>query len=129
MLKLLKFTAKWCAPCRSMKPVLKQFCAIHPDVAFAEVDCDDPAGFALSKKLRVNALPTMIFVDAEDLGKKPKVLARWAGTCALEQLELMHWKLCPANAPKCGRVGKVPPKGPARRCRKAKKANGARHEP
>lgn len=120
MLKLLKFTAKWCPPCRAMKPILKQFCAIHPDVFFAEVDCDDPVGFALSKKLRVSALPTMIFVDA---GKKPKVLARWAGTCALEQLELMLWKLLyPANAPKCRRVGKVPPKGPARRCRKAKKA-------
>ncbi|MBU1767933.1 MAG: thioredoxin family protein [Candidatus Omnitrophica bacterium] len=88
-LQLLKFTAGWCGPCQAMKPVLKRFCAEHPDIAFREVDCDDPEGFERSKRLKVSALPTCVFLFADDDRPRPKELARMAGSCTLKELELV----------------------------------------
>jgi thiol-disulfide isomerase/thioredoxin len=88
-LLLQKFTAAWCGPCRSMKPVLKKFCAAHPELAFAEVDCEDPTGYEKSKRMKVSALPTMVITFADDDRPKPKELGRHAGTCDAAGLEAL----------------------------------------
>lgn len=85
LIKLYKFTAGWCAPCKAMKPVVKKFLAAHPGMTVEEVDLDDPAGYALSEKYAVRAIPTMLWVD--DKGRE---LVRVQGLADLDSLTYSH---------------------------------------
>jgi thiol-disulfide isomerase/thioredoxin len=61
--KTLFFTAKWCAPCQSVKRVLRE----NPDLAkrIEVVDVETPEGEALMGKYKVRALPTFRRPDGE----------------------------------------------------------------
>ena len=58
---VLKFTAAWCAPCRTMAPIVAAAEARHPEAAFAEVDID--ANPELATALHVTYIPQVIVVD------------------------------------------------------------------
>lgn len=53
---LVAFTASWCPPCRTMKPVLRNLKAAGADVRI--VDCSKPNAWATV--YRVTALPTFV---------------------------------------------------------------------
>ena len=53
---LVAFTANWCPPCRTMKPVLRNLKAAGADVRV--VDCTKPNAWATV--YRVNAYPTFV---------------------------------------------------------------------
>lgn len=64
MIRVVHFTAPWCAPCKSVARALGELAPSHPHVEFAEVDLDaDPAAGA---EHAVLALPTvLVFRDGE----------------------------------------------------------------
>ena len=58
MIKVLKFSAVWCGPCRALKPVFDQVRSQISDVAYQEIDVDsDPSA---TIKYNVNSVPTII---------------------------------------------------------------------
>ncbi len=55
---LVDFTAAWCPPCRSMRPVLAEIAADHPGLRVAEVDVETQQRVAADYD--VLAMPTFI---------------------------------------------------------------------
>lgn len=87
---LIKFTAKWCYPCQTMKPTIAEFKKQHPDVIVREIDVDTVKGNAEADTFRVRSIPTMIMM-ADDA----KVW-RLASTCGIKALNTAYAK---ATAP------------------------------
>jgi len=72
---LLHFTAKWCAPCEAMKPVIDEYVLANPDVEYRVVDID--YDFDSLTTYDVLGVPTFILLnDNEELrrhtGAMPK---------------------------------------------------------
>lgn len=63
MLKLVVYSAKWCAPCRAFKSgALKKWKQATGNIVEV-VDVDKPAGTRLADDAEVQALPTITVVD------------------------------------------------------------------
>lgn len=71
MKELIKFSASWCQPCKSLAANFK-----HVDmgeVALKEVDIDE--NFDLAKQYGVRGVPTMVLLeDGKEVGRKSGVL-------------------------------------------------------
>ena len=66
---LLDFTARWCGPCKQLKPVITALAAEyagHVEVVVVDVD-DDPA---LTQRYDVRAMPTLVVLrDGTEVGR------------------------------------------------------------
>lgn len=71
MLKLLKFFAEWCGPCKLMKKSIEELKNEEADVEFEEIDVDENQ--ELSVQFGIKAIPTIVFV------KDGKEVARLVG--------------------------------------------------
>jgi thioredoxin len=58
MLKVLKFSASWCGPCKVLAPIFNQVKSEVSDVAFQEVDVDAESALAIQYKVR--GVPTIV---------------------------------------------------------------------
>jgi len=54
------FSAKWCAPCKMIKPEYHNLADLYKNVDFYEVDIEKSEDF--TKNLEIKALPTFIIV-------------------------------------------------------------------
>jgi thioredoxin 1 len=59
MLKVTKFSATWCGPCKALAPIMNEVKNEHPDVTFEEVDIDQNRDFTTQSG--VASVPTVIF--------------------------------------------------------------------
>jgi thioredoxin 1 len=59
MIKVKRFTASWCGPCRILAPIFEQFEASFPDVIFETIDVDEDKESA--QENFVTSIPTVIF--------------------------------------------------------------------
>jgi thioredoxin 1 len=59
MIKVKRFTATWCGPCRILAPIFEQFGASFPDVIFETIDVDEDKEAAAENF--VTSIPTVIF--------------------------------------------------------------------
>lgn len=78
MLRVLKFEAQWCGPCRAMKPVVEKVAAQNSDVEFVSVDIDDNPD--LATKMNIRAVPTLVFL------KDDVVVKEMVGLTSLDNL-------------------------------------------
>lgn len=63
---IMDFQAKWCRPCRAVKPVLAKIERKYAGrVTVVSVDVDDPANQELVEKYGVTVLPTIVFLGTE----------------------------------------------------------------
>ena len=64
----LKFGASWCAPCKTLEPLLKKIEDEFPNVGFHSINVDeDPA---MAKKYQIRNLPTVILLrDGQEVNR------------------------------------------------------------
>jgi thioredoxin 1 len=60
MLRLLKFSANWCGPCRAMKTIIETLKIEESDVEFEEIDIDEDQ--ETSSQFSIKAIPTIVFL-------------------------------------------------------------------
>jgi len=59
MIKIKRFTAQWCQPCKQLAPVFAQLQSSFPGVIFETIDVDQNKDLALENF--VTSIPTVIF--------------------------------------------------------------------
>lgn len=66
---LVDFTAKWCGPCRTMKPILENLATEYVGrVRIAEVDVDDDP--VIAQQFSVRSMPTFVVLrDGREVGR------------------------------------------------------------
>lgn len=76
--KVLDFYTTWCGPCKRLAPVLEELEKQYKDkVEFERYDAEAPANKALVEKYKIEAYPTVIFIDKS--GKVQDVMKGFAG--------------------------------------------------
>lgn len=63
-MKILKFSALWCADCIVMRPMWQEINKKFPDLEIIEVDFDDQPEIA--KKYGVKKVPLFIFLNSRE---------------------------------------------------------------
>lgn len=64
--KLLGFYAKWCAPCKTIEPLINKIESKYSEtIDVIHVDVDDPKNLALVSEYSVSILPSVVFVAAD----------------------------------------------------------------
>lgn len=71
-MKLLKFKATWCSPCRTLSTILDGFDACPME----NIDID--MNVEMTHKYQIRSVPTLVLVDAEgkELWKKSGIIPR-----------------------------------------------------
>ena len=65
---VVDFWASWCGPCRMLSPIVEELAGEMSGVKFAKVNVDEEP--ALANAVRVNAIPTLIFMkDGQAVGQ------------------------------------------------------------
>lgn len=64
---LVDFSANWCGPCKTLKPILENVEKNYSDVEFLSVDIDNNKDAAV--KLGIRAVPTVMVFDGQSLVK------------------------------------------------------------
>jgi len=65
---LVDFWAQWCAPCRSMTPILEKYAEENPGVRVGKVNVDDEG--ALAERYEVRSIPMfLVFKGGKVVGK------------------------------------------------------------
>lgn len=78
-MRLIKFGAEWCAPCRTMEERLKDFDAC--EVKMYDVDGDDKDTLDMIEKYKVRNIPLLVLED--DNGN---TLKTWSGSIMINQI-------------------------------------------
>lgn len=65
-MKFIKFSAEWCGPCRTIKPIVEKLSnePKYSSIEFKEINIDEDDD-DLSGKYSVRNVPTMLMVDDE----------------------------------------------------------------
>lgn len=59
MIKVKRFTAAWCGPCRQLAPLFEQFKSDFPNVSFETIDVDTSP--EETQENFITSIPTVIF--------------------------------------------------------------------
>ena len=59
MIKVKRFTAAWCGPCRHLAPIFEQFKTSFPNVSFETIDVDTSP--EETQENFITSIPTVIF--------------------------------------------------------------------
>jgi thioredoxin 1 len=59
MIKVKRFTAAWCGPCRQLAPIFEQFKESFPNVSFETIDVDNSP--EETQENFITSIPTVIF--------------------------------------------------------------------
>lgn len=60
--KVLKFSALWCGPCKSFKPIWENVVEknTNPDIEYVAIDIDEDD--ATTSKYKIRSIPTTVFL-------------------------------------------------------------------
>lgn len=77
-MKLLKFYADWCAPCRQQSRLLDKVSGIE----IISVDIEAAENWDLVEKFQIRSLPTLILLDSQE-----KEITRFVGLTTLKDIQ------------------------------------------
>ncbi len=60
---IVKFSAKWCAPCKQISPKYKSLAIEFTNLKFTEIDVDEIQVEDISKKYKVTAIPDFMSIS------------------------------------------------------------------
>ena len=66
---IIKFSAKWCGPCKVAKPIYEELATQYPTITFLEIDIDEMKD--ISKNYAISGVPTFILIDKDGTTKEP----------------------------------------------------------
>jgi thioredoxin 1 len=71
-LKIIKFSATWCGPCKALKPNFEKLKASHKNIEFQEIDVDsnNQNDMDTIAKHGIRSVPTILFLKDEELQNK-----------------------------------------------------------
>jgi thioredoxin 1 len=77
MIKVTRFTADWCSPCRALAPIIEQIKETNTDVVFETIDIDDNPGFV--SMYNIKGIPVILIEkDGKEVnrfvGIQPKIV-------------------------------------------------------
>jgi thioredoxin 1 len=81
MIKVIKFSATWCGPCKTLAPVYNEAKSEISGVSFQEVDVDSDSASAI--KYNVRSVPTIVI---EKDGSEVKRISGMTSKTALTSL-------------------------------------------
>lgn len=58
MVKVRRYTASWCSPCRALAPIMEEMKSEYPDVVFETIDVDENPDSASADGIR--GIPVVI---------------------------------------------------------------------
>ena len=58
---ILKFEAKWCGPCKAIKPFITYLQNEYPNIEFYEFDIEDDNKTTITEKFEIVKVPTFIY--------------------------------------------------------------------
>lgn len=61
---VMYFTAKWCPPCKVIKPVYEKLSDKYGDVAFGKIDIDENQ--IAATEYQISSVPTFVFFNGKD---------------------------------------------------------------
>jgi thioredoxin 1 len=75
MIKLKRFTASWCQPCKQLAPIIEQLKPEYPEVIFQTIDVDEDPEIA--KNYAIKSVPTIVIEQYDEIkqqivGLQPK---------------------------------------------------------
>lgn len=79
-MKLIKFGAEWCGPCKMMNERLKNFTAC--EVQYIDVDDESEETTKLIEKYQIMSVPVMILLNDEN-----NMVNRWTGLTDIKEIE------------------------------------------
>ncbi|KAG2035151.1 thioredoxin-like protein [Suillus americanus] len=91
-LTVIDFTASWCAPCQTIKPLFELLAKDNANVNFLKVDMSEGAN-ELATQYSVTAMPTFIFL----VGAEEKHRIRGANPAALKSSVSQYAKPAPSG--------------------------------
>lgn len=62
-MKLMKFFATWCGPCKLMTPIIDGFAEAHPELEYEAVDIDQRDD--LARSFSIMSVPTVLLLDGD----------------------------------------------------------------
>ena len=80
-LKLLKFSASWCGPCKMQKEELEKN-PIGIDIQEIDIDSTAPEDMELVERYRIMSIPNMVIIDNHDI-----VQARFIGYTTSDKIK------------------------------------------
>lgn len=78
-MKLIKFSAEWCGPCKAMNNVVNKVLVKFPALEFEDIDVEDNINIA--EHYNVKNLPTFVIVNND------KEIARTSGSMTQSKFE------------------------------------------
>ena len=80
-MKLLKFYADWCNPCKQQTIILKDNAETLNNLPIEAINIEDEENQEIVEKHGVRGLPTLVLLDKED-----NVLARFSGLTTADKI-------------------------------------------